>query len=676
MKQIKKIGLLLVAVMFSLTLAAQKNYKAEADAAFKALQYYKAIDLYEKAYAKERKKDVKAEILFKIGEAYRLSDNMKQAYVWYNKALKAKYDNPIVIFYMAEAKRLNGDYEEAIVKYKEYLTKVPGDKKAEDAIKACELAKIWMDDPTRYVVEPQPLLNSEKYDFSPCIASKKGDVLYFTSTREGSTGNDPSDVTGMNFSDVYQSKRDKKGKWSEPILLEGEVNSPASEGAVCLNKRKNILYFTRCGVPKKGVMGCSIYWSKKTGQSWGTPELIPIASDTFAVGHPAISPDDNTLVFASDMPGGQGGKDLWYVVYDKKAKTWGEPVNLGPEINTEGDEMFPYIRDNGELYFASNGHIGMGGLDIFKAQSIGVNQWGKVENMKYPINSNANDFGIVFENGKDKGYLTTSREGGKGGDDIWSFYLPPLVFALEGIVKDAETGKPIPGAKIELVGSDGTKAEAIADENGQFKFAENGNDRYIKPNTTYNILVSAKDYLNAKGKETTVGVDKSKIFYHEYALTSTKKPIRMPQILYEYNKADLLPQSKDSLNFLYNVMMDNPNIVVELRSHTDFRGSRSYNQKLSQRRAQSAVDYLVKEKGIPADRIVAKGMGEDEPLVLPDGTVLDEKYIKSLKTKEEQEAAHQLNRRTDFKVIRTDYVPKEQPKTEGDSTSEGTSTSK
>ncbi len=300
----------------------------------------------------------------------------------------------------------------------------------------------------------------------------------------------------------------------------------------------------------------------------------------------------------------------------------------------------------------------MGGLDIFKAVSTGVNQWGKVENMKYPINSNANDFGIVFEQGKEKGYLTTSREGGKGGDDIWSFYLPPLVFALEGIVKDAETGKPIPGAKIELVGSDGTKAEAIADENGQFKFAENGNDRYIKPNTTYNLVVSAKDYLNAKGKETTVGVEKSKIFYHEYALASIKKPIRMPQILYEYNSADLLPQSKDSLNFLYNVMMDNPNIVVELRSHTDFRGSRSYNQKLSQKRAQSAVDYLVKEKGIPADRIVAKGMGEDEPLTLPDGTVLDEKYIKSLKTKEEQEAAHQLNRRTDFKVIRTDYVPK------------------
>lgn len=667
MKNLRIIGVLALLTVFSLTANAQKNYKLEADVAFGGGKYYKAIEMYKKAYTKETKKEVKAEILFKIAECYNNKNDGKQAAVWYNKAIKARYEDPIAIFNVAEIYRSQGKYEEAVAEYKKYKAANPSDKRAEVGIKSCELAKEWKDNPTRFVVNPLPLINSEDYDFSPVFSDKKNTEIYFTSTRQGSAGEEVSDVTGMNFSDIYMSERDKKGKWSEPTVLNETVNSPASEGASCLNERRNIIYFTRCGVENKGVMGCSIMWAKKMGKKWGEPELIPIAADTFTVGHPAISADDNTLVFASNMPGGQGGKDLWFITYDKKARKWSEPTNLGSEINTSGDEMFPFIRDNGELYFASNGHGGMGGLDIFKSQSTGVNQWSGVENLKSPLNSEAHDFGIVFEPGKQRGFFTTSREGGKGGDDVWEFYLPPKLFSLEGIVKDVETEKPLANAKIKLVGTDGSSAEATTDANGNFAFIENGADRYINENTSYSLMVSKEKYLIAKGKETTVGIDESRKFFHEYALQPVENTvIKLPLIEYAYNKADLRPNSKDSLNYLYDIMIDNPTIVIQLRSHTDFRGSAAYNQRLSQRRAQSCVDYLVKEKGIHPDRIKAKGMGESEPIKGPSGVVLTEKYIKGLKSEEEKEAAHQRNRRTDFKVIATDFVDPNAGGGEGD----------
>ncbi|MCC7331956.1 MAG: OmpA family protein [Flavobacteriales bacterium] len=663
MKTLKFLSVFILLFVINFTIKAQKNYVLDADVAFSGYKYYQAIELYKKAYTKESNKETKSRILFQIAECYRLKEDGTQAAVWYSKAITSKYEDPIAILHLANIYKSQGKYEEAIVEYNKYKAANPGDKRGDAGVKSSTDAKAWKENPSKEVVNALPLLNSEDYDFSPIFSDKKGTEIYFTSTRQGSTGTEVSDVTGMNFDDIYMSKRDNKGKWSTPSLLNATINSPASEGSACLNSKKNTIYFTRCGVLKKGVMGCSIYTATKSGQNWGEPTLIPIANDTFTVGHPAISDDDNTLVFSSNMPGGQGGKDLWYITYDKKAKKWSDAVNLGAEINTPGDEMFPYIRDNGELYFASTGLPGMGGLDLFKAKSKGVNQWGNPENLKYPMNSEANDFGIVFEDGQNRGMFTTSRTGGKGGDDIWEFYTPQILFSLKGTVKDVETQKPIPGAKVKIVGTDGMTAEVLTDDNGAFSFIENGDKRYINPNTSYSLVVEKEKYLSAKGKESTVGYTESKNFEHEYELQPMRGPIKLPQILYAYNKADLLPESKDSLNYLYNIMIDNPNIVIQLRSHTDFRGNNTYNEKLSQRRAQSCVDYLVKEKGVAADRIVAKGMGEMEPLKMPDGTLLDEKYINSLKSEEEKEAAHQKNRRTDFKVLRDDYVPTTAPST-------------
>ena len=644
--------------VFGLTVNAQKNYKKEADVAFSGGKYYKAIDMYKKAYTKTSKSEVKAEILFQIAECYRGKNDGKQAVVWYNKSIKAKYDNPIAIYYVANIYKSEGKYEDAIVAFDKYKAANPSDKRAEEGVESSELAKKWKDEPTRFVVNPMPLINSEDYDFSPVFADKKNMEIYFTSTRKGSAGEDVSDVTGMNFSDIYRTKVDKKGKWSEPVVLEGGVNSPASEGASCLNKKKNAMYFTICGVENKGVMGCGLFWSKKQGTNWSEPEIIPITADTFTVGHPAISKDDKVLVFASNMPGGQGGKDLWYITYNKKMKEWSKPTNLGAEINTIGDEMFPYIRENGELYFASTGHKGMGGLDIFKAATTGINQWGGVENLQSPMNSEANDFGIIFDGAKERGFFTTDREGGRGGDDIWSFKLPALMFELDGSVKNVETGKSIAGAKIKLLGTDGSSASTTTDENGNFFFVENGPNRYVNKETSYSIVVEKEKYLNAQGKETTVGLDKSRKFFHEYTLQPFQDVIiKLPLIEYKTASADLQPQYKDSLNFLYDIMSNNPTLIIQLRSHTDHRGSTPANQKLSQRRAQSCVDYLVKEKGINSARIKAIGMGENEPIKSVGGISLTKKYIDTLKSKEEKDAALQRNRRTDFKVMGDDFVP-------------------
>lgn len=645
-------GLFFLAFIFSLNLSAQKNFLAEADhALYNEQKYFDAIEMYKKAYTKEKGRDVKAEIIFKIAESYRLSDQAEQAEVWYDKAILARYNDPISYLHLGEMKKLNGKYDEAIVQFKKYMAEMPEDPRGEMGVKSAEEAQKWVDQPTKYIVEPMSLINSEGYDFSPTFSDKKNEEIIFTSLREGSTGSGVSAVTGQSFADLYVSTRDRKGKWSEPVLVEG-VNTESEEGSAVMNQRKNTIFFTRCMVDKKGYFGCKIYQAKKMGQGFGQEEAIPVGTDSTTIGHPALSADDNTLIFAADLDGGFGGKDLWYVKLISRSKGWSEPINLGSDINTSGDEMFPYIHSDGSLYFASNGLPGMGGLDIFKAEVMGENKWGNPKNMKAPINSNANDFGIIFDGNNNKGYFTTSRQGGKGEDDIWSFSEPPLLFVLQGLVKDLETGEPLVAATISLVGTDGTTAEAETDAAGTFEFADNAGDPYIKPNTSYSIAVSKPGYLNAKGKETTVGLEESKRFAHLYELQpiAKDKAIKLPDILYAFNSADLTEQAKDSLNFLYSTLADNPTIVIELSSHTDSRGSGAYNKKLSQARAESAVAYLV-SRGIAADRMEAKGYGKERLLI-------SDAEINKLPTEEEREAAHQLNRRTEFTVLRTDYIPK------------------
>lgn len=652
MKLFKALGLAFLSFLFTANLVAQKSYLDDADfALYQEEKYFEAIEMYKKAYVKEKGRDVKAEIIFKIAESYRLSDQTEQAEVWFDKSLIAQYADPVALLRLAQMKMQNGKYDEALVEFQKYVAEKPTDPRGKLGIESAERAQKWKDNPENYVVEPVVLINSEFYDYAPTFKDKKNTELIFTSTREGSMGSSTSEVTGDNFSDLYYSKRDKKGKWSEPVLVEGEgVNTEASEGAAVMNSRRNTMYFTRCKVEKNGYVGCQLLSAKAQGLKFAAGEVIPIASDSAIIAHPAITPDDKVIIFASDLEGGQGGKDLWYIKQESRSQ-WSEPINLGTQVNTEGDEMFPYVRDNGDLYFASNGHMGMGGLDIYVAKKKGDSQWGDVENLKAPINSNANDFAITFDGDADKGFFSSSREGGRGKDDIWQFSKPPVLFVLRGLVRDLETGEALVAATVKLVGTDGSTAEKETGADGTFEFADNGSQSYINPNTSYAITVSKPGYLNAKGKETTVGITDSKIFSHLYELQPiTEEPIKLPEILYEFNKTTLTEQAKDSLEFLYKTLMDNPNLVIELLANTDSRGSDPYNLKLSQGRAESAVSYLV-SRGIERDRMEARGMGETALLI-------SDAEINKMATEEEREAAHQLNRRTEFRIIRDDYVPK------------------
>lgn len=656
MKHLTVLALSLFIALFSITTTkAQKNYLKDAQFAENSNEPYTAIELYKKAYSKEKDKATKSEIVFRIAECYRKILDLKQAETWYMKAIKAKYPDPIAILYLADMMKQNEKYAEAQAQYNNYKAANPSDKRGEDGAKSCELAQKWKDNPTRYVVANEAQINSAYMDFSPCFIDRKATDLYFTSSRPGADGNTIDGVTGESFSDVYEVKRDKKGKWSTPTPISKTINSPSNEGSISVTHKFDKLFFTRCPVEKKKNMGCEIFISEKKGNDWAEATLVKLTTDSFSVGHPTLNPDETRLYFATDMPGGLGGHDIWYITYDKKAKVWSEsPVNLGAPINTEYDEMFPYCHEDGSLYFSSNGHLGMGGLDIFMAEKSGEG-FSNVTNMKYPINSAEDDFGIMFEGGAERGYFASNRSGGKGADDIYSFVLPPLIFALQGTVKDVDTQNPIEGATIKLIGSDGSSVEAKTDKSGFYKFAENGAERYIKANVTYTLAASAPRYLNSeKAKVTTVGVEESKTFEQAFTLKTIVKPIELPNILYDLAKWDLRPESMVSLDGLIATLNENPNITIQINSHTDARSGDEYNDTLSQKRAQSVVDYLI-SKNIAPDRLTAKGWGERKPK--PGCT---EAQIAKMKTKEEQEAAHQANRRTEFEVTSTTYVPKKQ----------------
>jgi len=628
----------------------------KAAVAFEAEQYFSAAELYKKAYVKTKDKALKAEIIFKQAECYRLSGNTKRAESYYKRAIKAKYPDVLIYLTYADMLRLDGDYSAANEQYKEYLKLNPNDVNGELGLKSCEYSVKWLDKPTRYQVELMPVLNSRSSDYS--VAFGKGDYseLFFTSSRSGGVSDKIDARTGENFSDIYFSKLNKKREWSAPELLLEPVNTEGNEGSVFINKRGTMMFFTQCKVEKKKSEGCAIYVAKRKGKIWGQPMLLQVKLDSnVTFGHPAVSEDESIVIFSSDMSGGYGGKDLWMVTKEQRGK-WSLPVNLGPAINTPKDEMFPFIRDDKTIYFSSNGHVGMGGLDIFKSTKDELGVFSSIVNMKSPVNSSADDFSMIIENDEEKGYLTSNRDGGKGGDDIYQFELPPLQLALKGIVTDSKTGGIMTGVKVQLIGNDGLTNETKTDNTGFYEFT-------LNPLTSYEVVVNTEGYLNKSVNETTFGIENNKVFVIDFSLDPVKKEVILPRIEYDFNKFDLRPQSIADLDLLAETLKDNLNVVIQLKSHTDYIGSDAQNDKLSQQRADVCVAYLISQ-GIDAGQLVAKGIGENEPFViekkdgrLKEGDVLTEKYIKKIKFKKNKEKANQYNRRTSFKVLREDYIP-------------------
>ncbi|MDG2369243.1 MAG: OmpA family protein [Flavobacteriales bacterium] len=668
-----KLILCLTAVFYLTVLGnSQKNFAKEADNAFMNESFYSAIELYKKAEVKEKKPAEKARINFQIAECYRMMVEPAQAQTFYKRSVMLKYDkeHPELYIYLADVLKEQGDYKSAEENYNNFLAIDPNSVLAKEGAESCKKAIEWTDEPTKHFIQNEIQINTDHYDYSSAWGDKKHETIIFSSSREGSTGEAVDMRTGESYMDLWSSTRDNKGKWGEPMPLPLTINTEDNEGASVLNKKGDQMFFTRCPREKKTNIGCDIFTAKKQGDGWKKAELLvlkPDGADSLSCGHPTIDMTGTLMIFASDLPGGFGGKDLWYTEFNKRDKVWGEPTNLGATINTSGDEMFPHLTDKKVLYFSSTGHPGMGGLDIFKAENSGDKVWENIENLRYPLNSAEHDFGIIFERGSDerRGFFTSNRDGGKGKDDLYSFNLPDILFSLVVYVTNKEDNEPVAGVTVSLKGDDGSEVVRTTDAEGKLVFEEEGKKRFILKETSYNLEVSKDEYLAATNTISTKGEEKSKRFLEEVFLQPVVNEvgeaivIDFPEVQYAYDQWDLLVDerinSQDSLDYLFNTLTQNPNIVIELQAHTDCRGSSRYNKDLSQKRAQSCVDYLI-SKGIPADRMVPVGYGESTPRA--DG--LECKSIDKMGTKEEQEAAHQRNRRTQFRVLSSDYKAPEQ----------------
>ena len=621
-------------------------------------EYYKAIEKYRKATKKEKDREKRMLYAFQMAECYRAIGDYEMAELYYKNAVRRGYKDPVALLYHADMLRSIQQYEDAIETYRVFLDSVPGDERALRGLESIRKTQEWVANPSRHIINPMKELNSPQSDYSPVFVAGKDNEIIFTSSRKSVTGKRSSAITGQGYTDLFRSTFGiQKQKWEQPKLLDESlvINTEDEEGAATLSSTGEKMIFTRCRYDKKQPLGAELYSASSSRGSFSDPVRVDVVGDSIVAAHPALNETETLLYFVSDMEGGFGGKDIW--VAEKKGGTFGKPVNLGEPINTPGDEMFPYVRDNGELYFSSNYLPGMGGLDIFIATKDDDGKW-NVKNMGSPVNSPGDDFGIAYVKGENKGMFTSNRKGSRG-DDIYSFVVPPKVYQVEGEVFDKETKNHIDGATIRIIGTDGTNMKVRA-QNGKFKMK-------IKGETEYVFAAFKDGYLRDKATASTIGLDDSKDFSFEMYLTPTDSPIKIDNINYEFGKWELLPESKIALDTLYNMLIFNPTITIELMAHTDYVGSDKANFELSQKRAQSVVDYLI-EKGISPQRLVAKGYGETWPKkvtrelakqydFLKRGDDLTEEFILKL-PKEQQDICNAINRRTEFRVLSTDFIEK------------------
>lgn len=655
----KKAVYIIVCLLLTAVAAGCRTPKlSEADAQFQRGEYYDASVTYKKVYNKLRKKEERpqrGEVAFKMGRCYRLLNMSARASAAFQNALRYEYPDSTTHFMLAQALHADGKYAAALRSYDKYLEFCPDDSLAINCAEGCRTAQEIRARGSRYVVKQANLFNSRRADFCPMYLGADCDQIYYTSTTEKATGDKKSEITGMKNADVFFSKKNEKGEWERPEPVEGELNTEFDEGIVAFSPDAQTMYLTKARRELNAPTSVEIYTSTRSDAKWSAPVKFEITADTLSTfGHPAVSPDGEYLYFVSDMPGGYGGKDIWRISLKERQ---GSLVNLGPDINTEGNDDFPYVRSDGSLYFSSDGHPGMGGLDIFRATAVGDPadlRW-KVENMGFPINSAGDDFGITFGKGED-GFFSSNRGDARGYDHIYSFEYDPVRITIEGLVMDKDE-EPVKNAIIRIVGNDGSNQKEVARDDGSFSFALQRGVKYV-------MLAGAKGYLNQKQEFASDSTMEDANYWVEFILPSISKPSVVENIFYDYDKADLRPESKTALNELIAVLHDNPNVTIEMASHTDRWGSDAYNINLSERRAKSVVDYLV-ENGISRDRLQPHGYGKSRPKTVTkriarlypqfkEGDILTEEFIKTL-SEEDQQAADQINRRTEFSVLSLTY---------------------
>lgn len=628
---------------------------AQGDEAYSKGEYFEAQKIYRKAYESFKNRDqrkIKGETAFKLGLCYDKLGMSSRAVGAFRNALRYDYADSIAYFYLGKALQGEGKYAEAVKAFSDFLKFKPGDEEALEGIRGCNSALVTKEK-SRYKVTNMKVFNSTRSDYAPMYYPDGFDRLYFTSSREKSLGDNKSEVTGQKRGDIYVSRKNERGVWQLPEPAEGTVNSDADEGVITFSADGQTMYLSRSMPSSTENTTVEIFTSKRSDASWNEPVKLEIFGDSlFSAGHPAISPDGRFLYFVSDMPGGFGGTDIWRIHLNGEKPM---AINMGSQINTPGNEMFPYLRNDSVFYFSSDGHPGFGGLDIFQARINSTGDFWSVENMGEPINSPADDFGITFGEGE-SGFFSSNRNDLRGYDNIYSFELPDLNVVISGDVYDRD-GEAISGAIIRIVGNDGSNQKEISRDDGTFQFR-------ISPGVKYVMKAGADGYLNKRQEFESDVTEEDSQYAVNFILSSLNKPQVIENIFYDFDKATLRPESKESLDEIIAMLEENPNVSIEFGSHTDRKGSEEYNINLSERRAKSVVDYLI-SAGIESDRLSYKGYGKSVPKTVTKrinqtypqfevGTVLDEEFILTL-SPEDQETADQINRRTEFRILSIDY---------------------
>lgn len=675
--------IIMVAIYLLPSCSIQQRIK-RADKKFAIGEYFIAADIYKQCYGRlsmKKDRELKGYVAYQQGECYR-KINSPRAYNSYRSAIRCKYQlqDSTVYLHAAQVMHYQGKYKDASKHYSLYLESHPDDYVAQAGLYACNKIEEWRKEHSRYKLSEAKIFNQRRSsNFAPMFIGDQTDALMFTSNRqEKQKGTKkvsrPSNVTGQQLFQLYQTRKNAAGEWEEIELAEGLYGESESEnsndstskqsgtaelGVCCFSQDGRTMYFTYSKPINGQDLGAKIYKSERASGEWGEAQEVKLFADSsITCGHPALTSGGDTLYFVSDAPGGIGGKDIWMAFLDDDNQ-WAAPTPLGAGINTTSDEMYPYVHADGTLYFASNGHPGYGGLDIYKAVRDTTQKdtciW-VLYNMGSPFNSNGDDFGITFAGDTQDGFFSSNRKDKKGYDKIYQFWLPEMVFSVEGIVTD-EQGNTIADARLRIVGSDGTNSKINARKDGTYKIK-------LKRDVRYVMLATARGYLNAKEQWDTKELKDSKAFEKNFTLSPISRPVKMENVFYAFGSWELTEQSEKELQQLVKLLQDNPNITIELSAHTDLKGNDQFNQELSQKRAQSCCDYLVAH-GIEKERLTPVGYGKHKPVVadkalhtkynfIPQEQVLDETFILTL-TEEQQEICNQINRRTEFKVIKTTY---------------------
>ena len=647
--------LLLLVVLFSSCGADLNMKKGEK---FLAIgEYYDAAEQFKQAYSKTsaKERDRRGQIALKMAQCYERINSSQKANAAYRNAIRYKQDDINTHLSFARQLLRNGNYKEAEKEFMGVLDSLPDNELARNGLESARTAPEIKQLGSRYTVKKMDIFNSRRADYSPMLCGDEYDQLFFTSTRKEAQGDELSGITGAKAGDIFFSQKDDKGKWTKPQTIESGLNTEYDEGACCFSTDQRVMYLTQCSTDPDYPRYATIVTSNRSDAAWGKATKLEISRDTLSsYAHPAVSPDGEWLYFVSDMPGGMGGLDIWRVRLTSAGI--GGVENIGAPVNTEGDEMFPTFRPNGDLYFSSNGHPGMGGLDIFIAK---VDQRGKykLEHPGFPLNSQGDDFGCTFEGLRNRGYFCSNRGDGRGWDHIYSFENPEIVQMLKGWVYEMD-GYELPAAQVYMVGNDGTNLKLSVKGDGSF-------EQELQPGVDYVLLASCKGYLNHREEISVKPAKESEEYTLQFPLASIRVPVLIDNIFYDFDKATLRPESATALDELVDMLNENPNVTIELSAHADYRGRAEYNKRLSQRRAESVVNYLIAH-GIPKERLTPMGYGVEKPKTirkkltekypwLKENDVLTEEFVKALDDPEKEEICNQLNRRTEFVVLRTTY---------------------